>query len=187
MSVALLLSLFLIIPQGAIAEYPMRTQAERALGNTRGAPRFSDYPVPTNLKSRQGWLSVGRCDQAFGTAYDKLARREAAGQRARFAGRYILVICSCGTGCGNLSIVELKTGRVRSPLFGPLTEHTCAAQATANYSDFLYFRADSSLLIAVRDISRFSSNGEEKGSGCAIRYYHWTGRRLVLLKKVVLA
>jgi hypothetical protein len=182
----LLCIILLAATQGGLSESGLRTAADRGLGHTRGAPRFADYPVKTKLRSRQGWLSVGRCDQAFGRAYDRMIRREARGHTARFAGRYLSVVCSCGTGCGELSFVDVKSGRVYSPQVGTLSELTCGSGAPADYSDFLYFRADSSLLITVGDISTFDEKGVERGEGCAIRYYRWAGRRLALLKKAPL-
>ena len=182
----LLCLLLIAATQGGLSESGLRTAADRGLGYNRGAPRFADYPVQTRLKSRQGWLSVGRCDQAFGRAYDRMIRREGRGHTARFAGKYLPVVCNCGTSCGNLSLVDVKSGRVFSPPLGTLSELTCRQEATADYSDSLYFRADSSLLITVGDISTFDEKGGERGEGCAIRYYRWTGRRLAFLKKTPL-
>ena len=182
--VKLTLILLSLVPQGAITGDTIRTQADRALGTQDGLPQFSQYRVRSSRVSRQGWLSIGRCDQAIGQSYESILRQAAKNQMARFAGHYLIAVCSCGTGCSNLSIIDTSSRRIHLPRIGALSP--CMSDATSQYSDFIYFRLNSSLLITVGDISRFDSQGRERGVGCAVRYYHWTGSRLILLRKVAL-
>lgn len=144
------------------------------------APRFEQHQVKTNRRGERDWVALGRCDQASGRAWERLVRRKARIQGPSFAGRYSVVVCSCGTECGGLTIVDLKSGRVYDTPFA-LTRSRCIS-LMAEQKDFLRFRVDSSLLITVGD----TTYGREHHSECAIRYYVWTGRRLRLIKKVPL-
>jgi hypothetical protein len=151
-------------------------------GYSKEAPQFDQFPVPTKQKGERHWLSLGRCDQAFGpiAGYGhRLVRNRAKAQGPIFAGHYGIVVCSCGAECGGVSIVDVQSGRVYN------FEHMSQACASAfeSYRDFLYFRVDSSLLILIGSPPDWK-NGAEDYKGCAVRYYRWTGRRLVLLKEV---
>ena len=70
-------------------------------------PRFRDYPVKDIYKGRPAPVRLTRDDRAFRTRL-----REAARQKANFAGRYVLTTWGCGTGCQLGAAVDLKTGRV---------------------------------------------------------------------------
>jgi hypothetical protein len=147
-------------------------------GYSQKAPRFAQFPVRTKRKGERDWLSLGRCDQADGKAFDRLVMSKARPRGAIFAGHYSVVVCSCGTECGGVSIVDLQSGRIYDFDF---ISQACSS-AMANYDNDLYFRIDSSLLILIGSPPNWK-NGTERYRGCAIRYYRWTGRRLVLLKE----
>ena len=150
-------------------------------GHGTGAPRFDEFPVHTKRQGQQHWLSLGRCDQVFGKGEDfghRLVRERAKAGGATFAGHYSILVCSCGTECGVVSIVDLSFGRIYD--FEHMSQ--VCADARSNYRDFLYFRADSSLLILIGSPPKLK-NGAGRNKGCAVRYYRWTGRRLILLKE----
>gem|GEM_PF-1376838 len=150
-------------------------------GHSTGAPRFDEFRVHTKRQGQQHWLSLGRCDQVFGKGEDfghRLVRERAKAGRATFAGHYSILVCSCGTECGVVSIVDLSSGRIYD--FEHMSQ--ACADALSNYRDFLYFRADSSLLILIGSPPKLKS-GAERNKGCAVRYYRWTGRQLILLKE----
>lgn len=151
-------------------------------GYSRGAPQFAQFPVRTKRKGGRDWLSLGRCDQAFGKGKSfghRLVRSKAQAQGPIFAGHYSIVVCSCGTECGGVSIVDVRSGRVYD--FEDRSQE-CAG-ALGSYKNFLYFRVDSSLLILIGSPPDWN-NGAEHYKGCAVRYYRWTGRRLMVLKEV---
>jgi hypothetical protein len=147
-------------------------------GYSQKAPRFAQFPISTKRKGERDWLSLGRCDQADGKAFDRLVRSEARPRGTIFAGHYSVVVCTCGMACGGVSIVDLRSGRICCFDF---ISQTCSG-ALASYDNDLYFRIDSSLLILIGNPPNWN-NGTERYRGCAIRYYRWTGRRLVLLKE----
>ena len=147
-------------------------------GYSRGAPRFAQFPVPTKLKGERNWISLGRCDQASGKAFDRLVRKEARGPGPIFAGHYSIVVCSCGTECGGVSIVDLRSGKIYDFDF---ISQVCSSEL-AKYDNDLYFRVDSSLLILIGSPANLK-NGSGRYRGCAIRYYRWTGSRLALLRE----
>jgi hypothetical protein len=148
------------------------------IGYSQRAPRFAQFPVRTKQKGERNWLSLGRCDQASGKDFDRLVRDKAGTEKPIFAGHYSIVVCSCGTECGGVSIVNVKTGRLY--FFGHLSQECSNAYSEGN--DILRFRIDSSLLIMTGNAPNWK-NGAERYKGCAIRYYRWTGRRLVLVKE----
>lgn len=149
------------------------------LGYSQKAPRFAQFPVRTKRKGERDWLSIGRCDQADSKAFDRLVRTKARVPGPIFAGHYSVVVCSCGTNCGGVSIVDLQSGRIYDFDF---ISQVCSG-ALASYDNDLYFRVDSSLLILIGSPPNWKK-GVERYRGCAIRYYQWTGRQLALLKEV---
>jgi len=152
-------------------------------GYSKGAPRFDQFPVTTKQKGERHWLSLGRCDQAFGPSEahgDRLVRKRAKARGPIFAGHYSIVVCSCGTECGGVSIVDVRSGRVFD--FEHMSQ--ACARTLEDYNDFLYFRVDSLLLILIGSPPSLKKGAEPDYRSCAVRYYRWTGRRLVLLKEV---
>jgi hypothetical protein len=158
---------------------PTQTARTRP-GYSKTAPQFAQYLVPSRSKGERNWVSIGRCDESSGKAQTHLVQRRTRAAGAIFAGHYSIVVCSCGTGCGYVFILNLRSGRNHNFL-----SKGCAIGEGESYEDFLYFRTDSSLLILV---GRLPDWGKSAGlrDGCAIRYYRWTGRRLALLKEVPL-
>lgn len=160
-----------------VAEQRRVTPAK--LGYSQEAPRFAQFPVRTKRNGERNWLSLGRCDQASGKAFDHLVRVKARARGPIFAGHYSIVVCSCGTECGGVSIVDVQTGRIYD--FGYMSQE-CSG-ALASYGNSLYFRVNSSLLILIGSPPIWK-NGTEHNKGCAVRYYRWTGRRLALIKEI---
>ena len=148
-------------------------------GYSQIAPRFDQFPIRTGRKGERQWLSMGRCDQASGKDFDRLVRLKARKGGRIFAGHYSVVVCSCGTECGGVSIVNIQSGRIYR--LAHLSQK--CVSALARYDDFLYFRVDSSLLVLIGSRPIWK-NGAERYEGCAIRYYRWTGSRLKLLKEI---
>jgi hypothetical protein len=120
-------------------------------------PRFEDYPVtemftdtpaapvlsaPEELRYR----TVIRQGVSKGWGVeDGITGTEATGPGSNFAGHFIVIKWGCGTDCGEMAIVDAKTGRIFQPPF---------AGKDASYftypTRFMYppqFRGDSNLLI----------------------------------------
>lgn len=77
------------------------------LAQERRVPRFTDYPVRGIYRGRPARVVLTPDNRLFRTRL-----REAARQRANFAGHYVVTTWGCGTGCRLGAIVDLKTGRV---------------------------------------------------------------------------
>jgi hypothetical protein len=178
----LIVSFFILILNSWLDVMPQSTEQRHAtpakLGYSQEAPRFAQFPVRTKQQGERNWLSLGRCDQASDKASDRLVRKKARAQRPIFAGHYSIVVCSCGTECGGVSIVDLQSGSNFN--FGDMSQE--CSRALGNYGEFLYFRVDGSLLILIGKPPIWKK-GAGRNKGCAIRYYRRTGRRLVLLKE----
>jgi hypothetical protein len=188
--IVLILMLFGIAPNHTIGALQTAAEPEQLadLGYAPNAPRYSDYPVRSEQEGPGTRLSVGRCDAADapgGIGYLGHIRAEARENGPNFAGRCVVVVCSCGSDCGNLSVVDIKTGYVYSFPFTLSADMQCT-RARMRYRDHITFRPDSSLLIVVGDLTSYDESAGliERRHGCAVRYYRWTGRRLVLLRKV---
>jgi len=156
-------------------------------GYTSRAPRFADYKVRGSPKTRGTWLAVGRCDQADvpgGMGYKRFVRAEARKNGPNFAGHCVVVVCSCGSGCGNLSVVDLRTGHVY-PFPFVLTANTHCPPSYDVVREDVALRSDSSLLVIIGNLLTFEGAGGaiERLHGCAVRYFRWTGRGLVLIRK----
>lgn len=182
---ALLILGLTFLPAATSGQSEAVSEHLRKLGYAPRAPRFSDYPVPSKRRGPGDWLSIGRCDVADypdGIGYERHVRREARKNGPNFAGRCVVVVCSCGTGCGNLSIVDTRSGYVYS-LPGAITLEAECSRMARGVDDHIFFRPDSALLIVVSDLATGEGAATVHPHGCAIRYYRWTGRRLVLIRR----
>jgi hypothetical protein len=90
----------LLVLAGCVADVAL------GAGPTR-LPRFADYPVREIYRGKtarpRGLPSKGM---------DKAGLREAAKAKANFAGRWVIAIGSCGTGCRSIAAIDAKTGIV---------------------------------------------------------------------------
>ncbi len=148
-----------------------------APGQDGAAPDFKDYATPV-YKGRAAAL--------------KLTSREARGYRTRlregarralnFAGHYKLHTWSCGTGCLQTALIDVKTGEVFFPaeLDGFIV---CFYQpgAVDDLEEALQFQKGSRLIVmSGYPVSERGKDAPKKG----LYYYEWTGRELKLLKFV---
>jgi len=108
----------------------------------------------------------------------RTAIREGAKSGPNFAGHYTIVGWGCGATCTSVAIVDARTGEVFFPPFQELVHYGFDVAPGEPEPDFwpLRFRRDSSLLVVIGEV-------DTKQGG--IRYYHWTGHTLKLLKVVL--
>ena len=148
-----------------------------ALAQDGATSDFKDYAAP---------VYKGRA------AAPKLTSREAKGYRTRlregarrplnFAGHYKLHTWSCGTGCLQTALIDVKTGEVYFPaeLDGFIV---CFYQpeAVKDLEEALQFRKGSRLIVmSGYPVSERAKDAPRKG----LYYYEWTGSELKLLKFV---
>jgi hypothetical protein len=94
------------------------------------------------------------------------SRLRDAEQGPNFAGHYSLIWWPCGVDCSSFAIVDARTGRVW--------------MFDGYFSWPPIFRRDSRLLIDDETGVRIDTGGHPAPRYDFIRYYEWTGRRLVL-------
>jgi hypothetical protein len=93
-----------------------------------------------------------------------------------FAGHYAIVETTCGTGCGYVVVVDVRTGQIFENL--PFRQIDITDFFTHDYRG-LIFRLRSKLLIV---------EGYVDGSGTPTRaYYEWIGNNFRLIKKSAIA
>lgn len=145
-----------IVPSSASA------QARKA----RPAPRFEDYPVREVYK---GPVARVRLDSKMARMFRTRLREDSRGG-PNFAGRYVVVIWGCGTGCAQMGVVDAKTGRVYFPPVEYMDIPDVENEATRG------FRLDSRLLVITRNLY--------DGQGTYTAYYYlFDNNRFRLLRK----
>jgi len=123
---------------------------------TSSLPTFNDYRVEYTNKS----FSLGHQGPS----------------KPNFAGHYLIVIESCGTGCSIPSLFDLLTKKEYSLPFGGEQE----TKRGDNYTTYLEFEKDSSLLRVIYNISLKSS-----GKACRQQFFSFRDGKLSLISQAV--
>jgi hypothetical protein len=138
---------------------------DRILGRSDGgaveeaqlaAPKFSEYPAPAYTGPRAAALAAGG-DARLERDREPLAT--ALASAPNFAGRMVLLRLGCGSGCEQVALVDLASGRVAYPpaLADLPPSTTCSSRGP------LVFRRDSRLVTVT---------GRDK-TELVTRYYVW--------------
>jgi hypothetical protein len=129
------------------------------------APKFSEYPAPSDGGARALALAAGVDGRV---ERDREVLTAALGSSANFAGRTVLLRIGCGAACEGVAFVDLPSGRVTYP--APLAK--LPARAACTERGPLQFRRDSRLLtVTSRERDRLLT-----------RYFVWdTGRGVLRL------
>ncbi|HEY0322416.1 MAG TPA: hypothetical protein VGC66_15780 [Pyrinomonadaceae bacterium] len=144
-------------------------------GHGQTVPRFEAYAVPVY----KGKVAPVNLKSAKGASSFRTRLREGAQQGVNFAGHYTLVVWGCGTGCGDVGIIDAKTGTVYFPK--ELGGYGAWMFSDNQNDDPLKFKANSRLLV----LSGFpASEGNSDNPKTGLYYYEWTGARLRLVKFV---
>ncbi len=102
--------------------------------------------------------------------------RSSVGGRIKYAANFAIVQWSCGIGCADSAIVNVRSGHVE---FLPLTVTKCRFQEGVQ----LDYRADSRLLAASGELEwRPSGTGVTRVEPCGRHYFVWTGGMLRRVK-----
>jgi hypothetical protein len=135
-------------------------------------PQFEDYPV-SRVSEHGPPASIYRArDISSANEYRRKAV-EASKAGPNFAGNHAIVTSSCGFICVNLSVVNVRTGKVYHPPFGTVSDD-CG-------KIYLDYRLNSRLLI----VSGLIEEDEGKGE-CGTHYYLWKENHFVLLRESAL-
>ncbi len=121
------------------------------------APKFSEYPAAALGGARATSLAAGGGDPRLARDREPLAA--ALGSAPNFAGRMVLVLLGCGSGCEQAALVDVATGRVAYP---PALAELPASTPCSRRGP-LVFRRDSRLLTVT---------GRDK-TELVTRYYVW--------------
>ena len=134
-------------------------------------PRPEDYPVDSVFSGTPATPKFATPGQRrFRTVIRDWARKG-----PNFAGRYVIAEWGCGTGCGQMAVVDVKSGDVYDGPFGILPKGVLSLGSNVEDDNVgMFYRRDSSLLIA-----RGCVNERDGGA----LYYAWIGARFKLLRR----
>ncbi len=110
----------------------------------------------------------------LGSAFQKRFRTQIQAQStlaANFAGHFRIAEWGCGTSCGSIAVIDMKTGKVYDGPFSVLDYGE--AYRYEGGSDDLEYRIFSRLLIA---------RGCPEFKNCGTYYYEWKGDRFEQLR-----
>jgi hypothetical protein len=150
----------------AVTPWDAAAQAKRSPRPGERAPRFEDYPAREVYK---GPAAPVRLDSRKARMF-RTRLREDSRSAPNFAGRYVVVVWGCGTGCAQMGVVDSKTGRVYFPPLEYVDIPDVENEATRG------FRRDSRLLVLTRN------HYDGRGSYTAF-YYLFDGGRFRLLRR----
>ncbi|HEY6096042.1 MAG TPA: hypothetical protein VIU93_13920 [Gallionellaceae bacterium] len=143
------------------------------------APRFESYPARLYTgKNAKPDLHSDPATRMFRTRI-----RERSKEKPNFAGHYILATWGCGTSCTQLSIIDVRTGKVFHPPGVTYNDATNVHHELLEGGDLWHasgavkFRPDSRLLVLI-------GMPEEDTARRGISYYVWNGTQLSLVRFV---
>jgi hypothetical protein len=160
-----LAALVLCLCAAATSPLAADAQARKARPVAR-APRFEDYPVRGIYK---GPVAPVRLDSRKARMF-RTRLREDSRVGPNFAGRYVVVVWGCGTGCAQMGVVDARNGRVYFPPVEYMDIPDMEDEVRRG------FRLDSRLLVVTRN--------HYDGQGTYTAYYFlFDGGRFRLLRK----
>jgi hypothetical protein len=136
---------------------------------------FSDYAVHPVRTPRPNEAVIGKYDWTNKVKFSHEIKSEAS-KGPDFAGRYAIVLWSCGSWCSNSVIADVLSGKTYDMPFAGVVG---CEPITGNF-DTLQRRADSSLLI-VRGSLEMSNGGYLDEGPCGTFYFRWASDRLHLV------
>jgi hypothetical protein len=139
-----------------------------------GIPQFEEYPA-------REVFSGPLTQPVFADAHQRSYRTrilEGAKQGANFAGHYAAVSFGCGSNCGMMFLVDLKTGSVHKPPLSAPTNPYILAMASMLGPD-PGFQANSSLF-------KLSSCEDSLKQICYRYSFEWNRKRWILLHRLPL-
>jgi len=128
-------------------------------------PRFTDFPAGSIYRGKTHSLLSKYKDSVSKTGVPDAPQR-----KADFAGQYIVVEGSCGTGCSSLNVMDARTGEIYD------FEHTIVETHPSDIPKLRYQLASKLLIL--------HGNLDEKESTYGTYYYLFKGNHFVRLKYV---
>ncbi len=136
-------------------------------------PRFEDYPVHDPF---HGPPAEPRLVEA-GHRYYRTRIREGAARGPNFAGHYAAVSFGCGSNCGLMFLVDLKTGKIHKP---PRAVSGWILPNATTLGPEVDFRKDSSLF-------RLKDCEDVQKRSCFHYSFRWQRNQWTLIHKLPLA
>lgn len=146
--------------------------------NQEEMKEFDKYGVAASRKTRNAPITVARIapGETLNVYVDRL--KSAAGMEPNFAGKYSMVLWSCGFVCVGGAIVNVETRDLYWLPF--ITAGECANTP----GPLLGFKPDSRLLIVRGQLGlRAQASDEYAESGCGVYRFVWTGREFKQILK----
>jgi hypothetical protein len=131
----------------------------------RDAPHFSSYRETVYKGDAAPVIIDSKLSRTFRTTLRETVKEEGA----NFAGHYTFAAWGCGTGCNQMAVVDLKTGKT---YFTP-GMLSVVMGVPHQLLDMLEFKANSRLLKIV---------GRTDGKHFGTWYYEWKNNRFRLVK-----
>ncbi|MEZ5347424.1 MAG: hypothetical protein R2681_17895 [Pyrinomonadaceae bacterium] len=139
-------------------------------------PEFGQYSVKVEKATAKNVnLRSHKMARMFRTSL-----RESLKEGVNFAGKYVVSITGCGTGCIQARIINAKNGAVYFP--EPLM--VMSSTFELGDADTIEFKPDSRLLI----VNGYVSDGKDENGDYKVTedfgnwYYEWTGTKLKLIR-----
>ena len=150
-----------------------------ASAQSQKLPDFQQYRVSSVYSGPVKLPDFGEAAQYTGTDLRCFGdANQYANEHVNFAGHFVIVACTCGTGCHYLFVWDALNGRFYQRLpFGAINIGPFDAGPLVPPIEYggEQYHADSTLLFVE---GCFGENCD-----CGIRYYNWTGRRFRLISK----
>ncbi|MFZ1702678.1 MAG: hypothetical protein WBO10_13625 [Pyrinomonadaceae bacterium] len=145
------------------------------IGQQSKNPTFGRYPAKVEKRTAKA-IDFRRSPSAL-TFRTRL--REAITGEVNFAGRFILTLWGCGTGCSQSAIIDAKTGRTFFPdeLLGV---SAWFGSVSDDFPETYTYRKNSRLLVIRGTPGPMKDGDSDQKQGTY--YYEWRTSRLRLLK-----
>lgn len=135
---------------------------------------FEDYPVAPIATPRANQGVLGKYDWMDGEAFSQSVKDEIK-DGPDFAGRFAILVWSCGSACQNATIADVQTARTHETPFVGIV----GCQAFGDV-DTLQRKADSSLLVAQGSLEMAYGHLFDEGP-CGTFWFLWRAHQLHLI------
>jgi hypothetical protein len=165
---------FLFVFSSQIAVFHIGARAQSR------TPRFKDYPSGPIYRRAPSKILWPKDVDPHDPNSRLVASLDPIPKRSNFASHYVIVEFGCGTNCGQIAIVDMKTGHLLE--FAPYTTLDTDPRTGVGISYAgISFRRDSRLLIAS---GCFDWDAPDSKQECGTKYFLFTGSNFELLKFV---
>jgi len=135
---------------------------------------FDDYPARPIATPRTDHGGLGKYDWTDRKLFSQSVKAEIS-KGPDFAGRFAILLWSCGTACSNATIADVQTGKTHDTPFVGIVG--CRENGD---SETLRSKAASTLLIAQGSLEMAYGHYFDEGP-CGTFYFEWRANRLRLI------